>query len=150
MLKVLKKSAKIIYDQSVKIKWSEKINNKENKNYKEILDKGIIKLQTNFENFSDYLNENYIKKLHQGDLRNIDTKVLDLRNSNPNNLINHYVGINDEIIRNFIENKELIEVLALIFNNNIYLRNDPLLQVLNTSEKMTNGNFHTDRYMQFV
>ena len=149
MLKVLKKSAKIIYDQSVKIKWSEKINNKENKNYKEILDKGIIKLQTNFENFSDYLNENYIKKLHQGDLRNIDTKVLDLRNSNPNNLINHYVGINDEIIRNFIENKELIEVLALIFNNNIYLRNDPLLQVLNTSEKMTNGNFHTDRYMQF-
>ena len=50
--------------------------------------------------------------MHQNDLRNIDTKVLDLRNSNPNNLINHYVGINDEIIRNFIENKELIEVLA--------------------------------------
>ena len=68
---------------------------------------------------------------------------------NPNNLINHYVGINDEIIRNFIENKELIEVLNLLFNNNIYLRNDPLLQVLSTSEKMTNGNFHTDRYMQF-
>lgn len=149
MLKILKKSAKIFYDQSVKIKWSEKINKEENENYNEILNNGIIKLKTNFKNFSNYINENYIKKLLQGNFQNINTEVLDLTNSGSNNLINHCVGLNDEIIRNFIENKELTEVLSLLFKNKIYLRNDPLLQVLNTSEKLTNGDFHTDRYMQF-
>ena len=47
------------------------------------------------------------------------------------------------------QNNELINTLSLLFNKKIYLRNDPLIQVLNTSEKLTNGKFHTDRFMQY-
>ena len=148
MLSTLKKTGKIFYDQAVKLKWSEKINLIDNKNYNTILKNGIIKLENNFEKFASYINQNYIEHILKKDLK-ISSKVLDIRNSNKNNLVNHLVGIDDKIVRGFIENEELISVLSLLFNGKIYLRNDPLIQVLNTSEKMTNGNFHTDRYMQF-
>ncbi len=149
MLRNLKKTGKIIYDQAVKYKWSEKVNIINNNNYNNILKNGIIKLDNNFEKFSSYINKNYIEILLKEKNEKSSLKVLDVRNSNINNLINHYIGIDDDLVREFIENDELTNVLNLLFNKKIYLRNDPLIQVLNTSEKMTNGNFHTDRFMQF-
>ena len=148
MLRRLKTIGKIFHDQAVKYKWSEKKVKTSNKNYNKIIDNGIIKLNENFNNFSSYINENYIKNLLI-DNNKTPHKVLDLRDSSKNNLINHFISIDDVVIREFIQNSELIDTLSLLFNKNIYLRNDPLIQILNTSENLTNGNFHTDRFMQY-
>lgn len=148
MINGLKKLGKIFHDIAVKYKWSEEIIYSSNKNYNNIINYGIIKLDTNFQTFSSYINENYIKKIS---VKNIGTphKVLDLRGSSKNNQINHFVSLDDEVVRKFIQNTELMSTLSLLLNKKIYLRNDPLIQVLETSEKLTNGNFHTDRFMQF-
>lgn len=148
MLSRLKKIGKIFHDQAVKYKWSEYRVKTSNKNYNEIVDNGIIKLNKNFNTFSSYINKNYIDNLLKGNNK-IPSKVLDLRDYSVNNLINHYISIDDVVIREFIQNNELINTLSLLFNKKIYLRNDPLIQVLNTSEKLTNGKFHTDRFMQY-
>ena len=92
MLSTLKKTGKIFYDQAVKLKWSEKINLIDNKSYNTILKNGIIKLENNFEKFASYINQNYIENILKEDLK-ISSKVLDIRNSNKNNLVNHLVGL---------------------------------------------------------
>ena len=148
MLNHFKKLGKIFYDQAVKNKWSVKKKITDNNGYNKILKNGIIKLDENFSQFSDYLNENYIKKLLSG-TDQINYNVIDLRGSEEDHLLNHIIGIDDENVRNFIENLELKKILSLIFDDKVYLRNDPLIQVLKSSKKFTNGNFHTDRYMQF-
>lgn len=148
MLNQIKKLGKIFYDQAVKSKWSVKKKISDNNGYNEILKNGIVKLDKNFSQFSNYLNENYVEKLISGN-NQIKFNFIDQRDNTKNHLLNHIIGIDDEKVRNFIENNELKEILSLIFNEKIYLRNDPLIQILQTSEKFSNGNFHTDRYMQF-
>ncbi len=148
MLSRLKKIGKIFHDQAVKYKWSENKVKTHNKNYNEIVDNGIVKLNKNFNIFAEYINKNYVDNLLTGNNKT-PHKVLDHRSSSKNNLINHSISIDDEVIRGFIQNNEIKETLSLLFNKKIYLRNEPLIQVLNTSEKLTNGNFHTDRYMQY-
>tara|TARA_B100001057_G_C22756138_1_gene913847 strand:- start:23 stop:847 length:825 start_codon:yes stop_codon:yes gene_type:complete len=148
MLNPLKKIGKIFYDQAVKNKWSVKQKISNNSRYNEILKNGIVKLDENFIQFSNYINETYIKKLIN-ETDQVNFKVIDKRGSDENNILNHIIGIDDENVRNFIENYELNEILSLLFNNKVYLRNDPLIQVLKTRKKISNGNFHTDRYMQF-
>lgn len=148
MLSRLKTIGKIFHDQAVKYKWSENKVITTNKNYNEITDNGIIKLNKNFGIFASYINKNYIDNLFLGNNKT-PFKVLDLRGSSKNNLINHFISIDDLVVREFIQNVELMDTLSLLFNKKIYLRNEPLIQILNTSEKLTNGNFHTDRFMQY-
>lgn len=149
MIAGLKKFCKILHDQVVKYKWSEEKITSLNKNYNKILENGIIKLDNNFSTFSSYITNYYIKNLLTEKKNGVPFEVFDNRGDNKNNLINHFISIEDEIVRNFIQNNELKNVLSLLFNGKVYLRNEPLVQVIKTSETLTNGKFHTDRFMQF-
>ena len=142
---------KSIYDQIVKLKWSEKILNLDNENIKDIKELGITKLNQNYSDFADYLKTNYIKNIISENNLNCPYKIFDNSSNKEFNLVNHYLSIEDPTIKNFILNKNLIFILNSIFNKKVYLRNDPLLQMIKTKDYSfpTNGQFHTDRFMQF-
>ena len=148
---LLKTITKIIYDQLVKIKWLENPINLENRKVLELYEKGIVKLDKNFQNFAEYLKFNYIENIISKNSINCPFKIFDNGSDNKSKLVNHFLSIDDTEIKKFILDKDIIFILNSIFNNNLYLRNDPLLQVLKTEDKifMTNGQFHTDRFMQY-
>ncbi len=149
IFKIAKKIVKSFHDQAIKLKWSEKIINDNDAEYNELKEYGVLKFKINFENFANYININYVKNILSNQSNKTPHGFFDNRGNDRNALVNHYLNLDDQQIKNFILNDSIMNILYKIYNKKVYLRNDPLLQVLNTKEKLTNGNFHTDRFMQF-
>ena len=143
------KIKRLVFDTLVRIKWSKRSNSTfKNASLVSQLDNlnkfGIVKIDQNFSELADYILTEYMKK----NLNDENTKFPIFNTTSDDGTVIH-LSLNDEKISDFILSKKISGLMGSYYGRRCYLRNDPLLQKIETKVKLSNGNFHVDRYMQF-
>ena len=111
----------------------------------ELRNDGIIKLDKSYRNFSDYLLEQYLNNPR------FQYAVVDTSDPSNGTRIGYDMSLADPQITEFVLDPLIMEVLRCYYGTEPFLRNDPLLQGIDTNDttlELGNGAFHIDRYNQ--
>ena len=109
---------------------------------------GVVKINRSFEGLSDYVNQNYISKIHNNEKPIYE--VYDSPHQKDENIqIQAFVSLNDAELQKFIFNKKIIGLLKSYLGTEYFLRENPAIQeVTAKKEDIFAYRFHTDRLHQ--
>lgn len=106
--------------------------------YNELRDNGILKINKSFLDFANYINNNHINHKYSNDSR-ISCGVM-----------TYDVPLEKKVVE-FIIDPLIVDLLYSYYGTTPYLRNDPLIQVVEANDKTSTQltpDFHVDRYNQ--
>jgi len=120
--------------------------------YKELRDfskDGVVKINYDFSEFSDYLMSNYMNKILNKEKTSFNIFTASQVNKENGLIVSKHVSLNDSEIVNFILNDKVKEVLTAYYGREYFLRNNPTLQqIIAKKENWGTSVYHTDRFHQ--
>ena len=133
MVRLLKNLVRFIIERYIMFKWRRRNVNIKNdfSSYKELRDfskNGVVKINYDFSEFSDYLMSNYMNKILNKEKTSFNIFTASQVDKENGLIVSKHVSLNDSEIVNFILNDKVKEVLSVYYGREYFLRNNPTLQ----------------------
>jgi hypothetical protein len=110
---------------------------------------GITKITFNFNNFADYLNQNYIVPLLKNKKTNIITYDASPIDKSKGLTLSRYLSLNDPKIINFITSQKISNIIYSYLGRHFFLRNNPTVnQIVAKKDNWGTSIIHNDRFHQ--
>ena len=145
---------RFLIDRYIMLKWRRKSVNidsfsDEIEEINNFLDKGITKINFNFNDFADYIKQSYVEQL----LKNKKTKIItyDAAPVDKSNglVLSRYLSLNDPKVINFITSQKISNIIYSYLGRDAFLRNNPTInQIIAKKDSWGSSILHNDRFHQ--